>query len=362
MSSNHAYPRTSGQGQRSWLCRDDLDRERLLEMDVELRPLRRKSMLVLGLGIVASGPWVGWWPVAFLVPAGLCYAVADILMFRSSRPEYVMLAGWLGAQIVIATALALVGSFAISAVALLAIPVITLGSRFPLPGIVVGVAATIGLMIAVTFGFHTSEVLAEPTLVIAPVTLVLAVAVMSIPLMRSDIQHRTDAVIDQLTGMLNRKALSTRSEELAQQALISGDPVGMIVGDLDHFKDINDTHGHPIGDAVLKDVGYLLRKQLRAFDLAYRVGGEEFLILLPGSDLERAVELAERLRERIAAEPLGGGVPVTISFGVSASNRGEAFDYATLFAEADAAMYRAKQSGRDHVGLPETSADIPAVV
>ena len=163
--------------------------------------------------------------------------------------------------------------------------------------------------------------------------------------------------------MLNRKALSTRSEELAQQALISGDPVGMIVGDLDHFKDINDTHGHPIGDAVLKDVGYLLRKELRAFDLAYRVGGEEFLILLPGSDLERAVELAERLRET----DRGGAARRRRTgddqgFGVSASNRGEAFDYATLFAEADAAMYRAKQSGRDHVGLPETSADIPAVV
>jgi diguanylate cyclase (GGDEF)-like protein len=356
------YQRTAAQSQRSWLCRDDLDRERLLEMDVQLRPLRRKSLLLLGLGIIGSGPWIGWWPVAFVVPAGLCYAAADILMFRSSRPEYVMLAGWLGAQLVIAIALALVGSFAISAVALLAIPVITLGSRFPLPGIVVGVAATIGLMIAVTFGFHTSEVLAEPPLVIAPVALVLAVAVMSIPLMRSDIQHRSDAVIDQLTGMLNRKALSTRSEELAQQALISGDPVGMIVCDLDHFKQINDTHGHPVGDSVLKDVAYLLRKQLRAFDLAYRLGGEEFLILLPGSDLDRAVELAERLRERVAAEPLGGGVPVTMSFGVSGSSRGESFDYQALFAEADAALYRAKQTGRDHVSLAEANGEIAAVV
>ena len=362
MSSNHVYPRTAGQGQRSWLCRDDLDRERLLEMDVELRPLRRKSLCLLGIGIIASGPWIGWWPVAFIVPAGLCYGAADVLMFRSPRPEYVMLAGWLGAQLVISIALALVGSFAISAIALLAIPVITLGSRFPLPGIVVGVAATIGLMIAVTFGFHTTEVLAEPTLVIAPVALVLAVAVMSIPLMRSDIQHRSDAVIDQLTGMLNRKALSTRSEELAQQALISGDPVGMIVGDLDHFKQINDTHGHPVGDSVLKDVAYLLRKQLRAFDLAYRLGGEEFLILLPGSDLDRAVELAERLRERVSAEPLGAGVPVTMSFGVSASSRGEPFEYGVLFAEADAALYRAKQTGRDHVGLAETDAELPAVM
>jgi diguanylate cyclase (GGDEF)-like protein len=362
VGSTHLYPRSSTPGQRSWLCRDDLDRERLLEMDVELRPLRRKSVLVIGVMIVASGPWVGWWPLAFVVPTGLCYGLTDILMFRSSRPEYVMLAGWLGAQVVIAVGLALVGSFALSAVAILAIPVITLGSRFPLPGIIAGVAATIGLMLAVCFGFHTREVLAEPSFVIAPVALALAVAVMSIPLMRSDIQHRSDAVIDQLTGMLNRKALSTRSEELAQQALISGDPVGMIVCDVDHFKEINDTHGHPVGDAVLKDVAYLLRKQLRAFDLAYRLGGEEFLILLPGSELERAVELAERLRERVAAEPLTGGASVTMSFGVSGSGRGEPFDYHRVFAEADAALYRAKQSGRDAVRLSETDAgDVAAL-
>jgi len=117
-----------------------------------------------------------------------------------------------------------------------------------------------------------------------------------------------------------------------------------------------------VGDSVLKDVAYLLRKQLRAFDLAYRLGGEEFLILLPGSDLDRAVELAERLRERVAAEPLGGGVPVTMSFGVSGSSRGESFDYQALFAEADAALYRAKQTGRDHVSLAEANGEIAAVV
>jgi diguanylate cyclase (GGDEF)-like protein len=174
--------------------------------------------------------------------------------------------------------------------------------------------------------------------------------------MRSDIQHRSDAVIDQLTGMLNRKALSTRSEELAQQALISGDPVGMIVCDLDHFKEINDTHGHPTGDAVLKDVAYLMRKQLRAFDLAYRLGGEEFLILLPGSDLTRAVGLAERLRSHVAAAPLTGDVHVTMSFGVSASGRDEPFEYQDVFAEADAALYRAKRGGRNQVCMVGSAA------
>ena len=133
---------------------------------------------------------------------------------------------------------------------------------------------------------------------IAPVALLLCVAVLSTPLMRSDIQHRSDAVIDQLTGMLNRKALSTRVAELAQQSQLTGESIGIIVGDLDHFKAINDTRGHSVGDVVLKEVAYQMRKQLRAFDLAYRLGGEEFLILLPGSDLEQSAQLAEQLRRR----------------------------------------------------------------
>ena len=195
--------------------------------------------------------------------------------------------------------------------------------------------------------------IAAPELLIAPLALILSVAVLSTPLMASDIQHRSDAVIDQLTGMLNRKALSVRVIELGQQSEITGEPVGVIVADLDHFKNINDTLGHSVGDAVLKEVAYLLRKQLRAFDLAYRLGGEEFLILVPGSDLAHAAELAERLREGVCAERLSGGVQVTMSFGVSASARDERFDYSTVFAEADAALYRAKRGGRNRVCLTD---------
>ena len=193
------------------------------------------------------------------------------------------------------------------------------------------------------------RVIHDPVLVIAPLALLLCVAVLSTPLMRSDIQHRSDAVIDQLTGMLNRKALSTRVVELAQQSELTGESIGIIVGDLDHFKAVNDTRGHSVGDVVLKEVAYQLRKQLRAFDLAYRLGGEEFLILLPGSDLEQSAELAELLREGVAANGVAGGVAITMSFGVGASEPGEPFDYAKVFKMADAALYRAKHNGRDQV-------------
>lgn len=186
-------------------------------------------------------------------------------------------------------------------------------------------------------------------ILIMPVALILCAAVLTTPLMRSDIKHRSDAVIDQLTGMFNRYALATRAEELAQQSTVTGEPIGVVVGDIDHFKRVNDTHGHAVGDVVLKEVAYVLRKQLRVFELTYRIGGEEFLILLPGSDLCRSAKLAERLHRAVGVGEFGGGVPITMSFGVAASKQLELFDYASVFAKADAALYEAKRSGRDRV-------------
>jgi diguanylate cyclase (GGDEF)-like protein len=166
--------------------------------------------------------------------------------------------------------------------------------------------------------------------------------------MHSDLEHRNEAVIDPLTSMLNRNALATRADELSQQSALTGEPVGVVIGDLDHFKRINDSRGHTVGDAVLRDVAYVIRKRLRAFDLAYRLGGEEFLILVPGADSRQASELAETLREAVASEHVGGE-QVTMSFGVSASERGHRFDYEAVFAKADEALYEAKRAGRDRV-------------
>ena len=108
--------------------------------------------------------------------------------------------------------------------------------------------------------------------------------------MRSDLEHRDEVVLDQLTGMLNRSALDRRIGELEQQSRLTGDPVAVIIGDLDRFKEVNDTRGHAVGDAVLRDVAYTIRKRLRAFDFAYRIGGEEFLILVPGADRNVAAD------------------------------------------------------------------------
>lgn len=195
----------------------------------------------------------------------------------------------------------------------------------------------------------------RPQQVLFCLALLGAVALLSLALMRSDLQHRNASVIDPLTSMLNRNALRTRVDELCHQAQIIQQPIGLAVGDLDHFKTINDTHGHATGDDVLRDVAYYLRKRLRAFDLAYRLGGEEFLILLPGVDANEAALLAEDLRQTIFTAR-HAGLAVTMSFGVSASAP-SSFDYDHVFRAADQALYAAKAAGRNCVrvaGHPDT--------
>jgi diguanylate cyclase (GGDEF)-like protein len=341
----------------SWLCSDDFDRERMLDMEERVRPYRQRTLLILAVAIIGLAPWLGWWPLLFLLPAGAFFGLADGLMPRVSRPENLMFAAWIGSELTIAGAVSLEGGPRVAALSWLAIPVMTLSSRFSMRGVVAGLLIASALVLAVAFGIDAKAVIASPELVVAPLALILCVAVLSTPLMHSDIQHRSDAVIDQLTGMLNRKALSVRVEEIAQQSEITGEPVGVIVADLDHFKNVNDTRGHTMGDVVLREVAYLMRKHLRAFDLAYRLGGEEFLILVPGSDLESTADLAHRLREGVCVEELSGGVRMTMSFGVAASAHDERFNYTEVFAAADAALYRAKRGGRNRVCLAGTGMD-----
>ena len=283
----------------------------MFDMEERLRPVRQRAALIMTFAILAAGPWLGWWPLVFVVSIMAVFAAADRLMPRLARPEYVMFGAWVGSVVTIAGAVALSGRAGVSALSWLAIPVITLSTRFSIRGVVAGVIITIALALGVAYAVDAHAVIANPVLAIVPVTLIVCVAALSTPLMQSDIQHRNDAVMDQLTGMLNRNALGARINELTQQASLTGEPVGVIIGDLDHFKNINDTRGHAVGDVVLREVAYLLRKQLRAFDLAYRLGGEEFLVLLPGAELEAAAELAGRLHDTVAEHAVAGGVSVT---------------------------------------------------
>jgi diguanylate cyclase (GGDEF)-like protein len=341
----------------AWLF-GSIERERLLDMDRRVAPVRRDALGVLGAALLLSSPWLGFWTIVPFVLAVALFKFADSLASRAANPEYAIFGAWIGSEAIIALSVALTGGPKVATMAWLAIPIVTLPARFSPRAVKVGVVIALGMLVSVGFATDAQAILKDPPLLIAPGALLIAVAMLSMALMRSDIEHRGECVIDQLTGLLNRKALATRAEELEQQSALSGEPVGVIVGDLDHFKRINDESGHAAGDAALAEVAYRLRKHLRAFDLVYRLGGEEFLVLVPGADITEAATLAESLRAFVAAEPLADDSKVTMSFGVSASTRGEPFCYSDVFHEADAAMYEAKQDGRDRVCLAGNADDL----
>ena len=157
------------------------------------------------------------------------------------------------------------------------------------------------------------------------------------------------ALVDGLTGLANRRAANDALHAEAARAERLETPLSVVLADLDGFKDVNDEHGHAVGDAVLRAFAEVLRETLRESDLAGRWGGEEFLLLLPGADEEGAAQLAERVRIGMAARriPSAPGLRVTASFGV-AEYAGETTTE-QLVAAADDALYRAKRGGKDRV-------------
>lgn len=163
----------------------------------------------------------------------------------------------------------------------------------------------------------------------------------------AELQARTDA----LTGMRNRRAFHEQGELLMAQARRYDDPLALISLDVDHFKGVNDTWGHAAGDATLRCVAEIVHHTIRTSDVAGRVGGEEFAILLPRASAEQAAAMAERLRASMEATPVradGRELRFTASFGVAVRGQGtETLEQ--LLALADKALYEAKQGGRNRV-------------
>ncbi len=157
---------------------------------------------------------------------------------------------------------------------------------------------------------------------------------------------------DALTGVWNRRMILARLGEELARAGRERHPVGAIMLDIDRFKRINDTLGHPVGDEVLQEVGKRLTESIRPYDYIGRYGGEGFLIVAADCAMEEALKVAERVRDAIAATPIQaacGAIPVSASFGVSAAKVGEPMDANALIGAADRALYRAKQLGRNRV-------------
>lgn len=170
---------------------------------------------------------------------------------------------------------------------------------------------------------------------------------------------REQATRDSLTHLWNRHAIwDILTREIARSAR-EDVPLGLVLGDLDHFKRINDTYGHIAGDAVLRHVATRLANSVRSYDAVGRYGGEEFLVILPGCDGQAALLTADRLRTNLVSEPIAfesNSIEMTASFGVTSLPRGTSASPENLLQRADVALYRAKEAGRNRCEFSPFSA------
>jgi diguanylate cyclase (GGDEF)-like protein len=183
-------------------------------------------------------------------------------------------------------------------------------------------------------------------------------------LIRSEARLQELAVTDPLTGVYNRRQFYENLSAEFRRSRRYKRPLALLLIDIDHFKEVNDRHGHTVGDEVLRTIAQALQRELRSIDLLARFGGEEFVVLLPETTTEAAVTVAEKLRRRVADHVFGAaGASLTISVGVAGLEDGMARED-DLVQSADQALYRAKERGRNRLAVASwdqpTGIDIPA--
>lgn len=338
----------------SWLCPTELDRSRVVDASDRVRTIRRVGSGAVGIALLATGPWIGWWTLALFALSALNFANVERRIRTSTHPERV------SAYAIVITLGLIAGGVAISggprspALPWMVLPAGMVAARFRPRVVIAALILTVALILLATLDVNPHATIHDPVGVIATLALLAGVVSIVWALQAAELHHRDEAILDPLTGLLNRHALIPRFTEISQQARLADQPVSMVLCDVDGFKSVNDEHGHDRGDAALRDVAYELRKRLRSFELVYRLGGEEFLIVLPGIELDAASDTAERLRSAVE-EARPTGIPITISLGVSAA-RGAQVDYDALFKAADEALYEAKRAGRNRVIARELGA------
>jgi diguanylate cyclase (GGDEF)-like protein len=338
----------------SWLCPTELDRIRVVDANDRVRTIRRVGSSAVGAALVLSAPWLGWWTLILFALSALNFVNVDRRLRTSPHPERVSVYAIMITILLIGAGVALSGGSRSPVLPWMVLPAGMVAARFRPRVVIAALLLTIAMILITTVGVHPQWAIENPVPLIATLALLAVVVSIVWALQAAELHHRDEAILDPLTGLLNRHALVPRFLEISHQARLTGQPVCLVLCDVDGFKAINDEHGHDCGDAVLRDIAYELRKRLRSFELVYRLGGEEFLTVLPGIGLQGGHEVAERLREAIE-QIRPADIPITVSLGVSAA-RGAQVDYDTLFKAADEALYEAKRLGRNRaVAAPEAA-------
>ncbi|MBJ7328569.1 MAG: GGDEF domain-containing protein [Solirubrobacteraceae bacterium] len=345
----------------NWLVRDAIERAHLVDLTVRTESFSLLTSALVTIAILSVVPWVGWELLVPVVISGIIGEAVVRLTPRLRRPEFAFLGGFILLQVGAAVAVLVTGPSIFFGLSIFAITMFGCGASLPARGsailVVTGAVALVGSSLSV----GSAEILANPMIVVFPVALMISLAIAGWGMGHFVSELRVAAISDGLTGTLNRAALEARLPEVAHRVAATGEQVSVLVVDLDRFKAVNDDHGHKAGDRVLAEVAYRMRAELRTFDSIYRIGGEEFVVLLPGTDATMAATVAERVRVAVAREPVVG-IPMTVSVGVAESRVDERFSYDEVFARGDAALLTAKREGRDRVVVADVIAgSLPAI-
>jgi diguanylate cyclase (GGDEF)-like protein len=348
------------QHEHGWLCPTEGHRARMLDNNVRVRRARLMAMGFMAVGMVAVAPAIGWPMVPMFVTAMATILTLDRRVARSPHPERVIARSILLMTVLTGISITLTGGATSPVMPLIAIPVAVSAARFRTAVVWAHSAVSAGVAAAAASTAGLGAVIDDPLILVSTLVLLGAVTAATTALMDAEIEFRTQSVLDPLTGLLNRGGLEARFEEVAEQARLLDQPVCMVLCDLDNFKAVNDGWGHQRGDVVLQEVSYEMRKSLRSFELFYRLGGEEFLLLLPGIDLPAGLHLAETLRAAVE-DSRPGDLKITASFGVSAAMGGD-LDFLAQYRSADESLYRSKNAGRNRVSAAGIGVTTPATV
>lgn len=333
-----------------WLCGDVADRARYADMHTRFRQAQPIGALVGGTTLLAAW-WFGPALIGLNLLAWLTMTLGVRLHRRVPRAELVGAVAFALLELNAATAVLCSGGSSSPLLPLMAVPVFSQVVAFRLPVILTGVLGSGTLAVLAVVAAPAAPPSPDWLNVVAYLALLGSLTLAGQWLVAADLNSRDEAVIDPMTGLYNRLTLAARFADLQRQAAVTGAPTGLVMCDVDHFKAINDGHGHDRGDLILQELADRFRRVLRASDVAYRVGGEEFVVLLPGRDAAAARQVAERLRRTVRDAPLAG-LPVTLSVGVVDDVGGTA-GLSELLRAADRALYRAKDDGRDRVVVAE---------
>ena len=338
---------------RSWVCPTDADVQRFYEALPGINRGRRQVVLILLPGSLLMTTWLGVPNLALIAAAATVAVLTDRLAV--SRGTTAILSGLVisvGFQIVLSAGVAATGGLDSPYLAWLSVPVTMLAARYRRAVFAAALLVAFALGALACLVAHVADTGREaPAYVQGLSTMILmcALGVIALNLQSAEIESRREATSDALTGLLNRKALAVQFRLMGAHAIATGGWIGVVLCDLDHFKSVNDTHGHAVGDDVLRRVAAVVQSCVRPQDRVFRYGGEELLVLLPDADRGTSAAVAERIRRTVEETPVVG-LRITLSAGVAAAS-GAVADERKLLEAADKALYTAKSAGRNRVEL-----------